>query len=50
MEVPETRYTRSGEVNIAYQVTGDGPLDLLWIPGNTQHVELMWEEPIAAPG
>ena len=45
MQVPETRYTRSGDVNIACQVVGDGPLDLLWIPGNTQHVELVWDEP-----
>lgn len=44
MAIPETRYTRSGDVNIAYQVVGDGP-DLLWIPGFAQHVELMWEEP-----
>lgn len=44
MTIPETRYTRSGDVNIAYQVVGEGP-DLLWIPGFAQHVELMWEEP-----
>jgi class 3 adenylate cyclase len=41
---PETRYTRSGDVNLAYQVVGEGP-DLLWIPGFAQHVELMWDEP-----
>ena len=45
MQVPETRYARSGDVNIAYQVIGDGPVDLLWIPGFAQHVELSWEEP-----
>ncbi|MDX6482169.1 MAG: hypothetical protein QOG85_2679 [Gaiellaceae bacterium] len=45
MQVPETRYARSGDVNIAYQVIGDGPVDLLWIPGFAQHVELAWEEP-----
>ena len=45
MEIPETHYTRSGDVNIAYQVAGDGPVDLLWIPGFAQHVELAWEEP-----
>ena len=44
MQAPETRYTRSGDVNLAYQVVGDGP-DLLWIPGFAQHVELMWDEP-----
>ncbi len=45
MQPPETRYARSGDVNIAYQVTGEGPVDLLWIPGFAQHVELSWEEP-----
>ncbi len=45
MEMPETRYARSGDVNIAYQVAGDGPVDLLWIPAFAQHVELSWEEP-----
>ncbi len=43
--MPETRYTRSGDVNIAYQVVGESPVDLLWIPGFAQHVELSWEEP-----
>jgi class 3 adenylate cyclase/alpha-beta hydrolase superfamily lysophospholipase len=45
MQIPETHYARSGDVNIAYQVVGDGPVDLLWIPGFAQHVELAWEEP-----
>jgi class 3 adenylate cyclase len=45
VQIPETRYARSGDVNIAYQVVGDGPVDLLWIPGFAQHVELSWEEP-----
>jgi class 3 adenylate cyclase/alpha-beta hydrolase superfamily lysophospholipase len=45
MQVPETRYTRSGDVNIAYQVAGGGSVDLLWIPGFAQHLELAWEEP-----
>jgi len=45
MEMPETQYTRSGDVNIAYQIIGDGPVDLLWIPGFAQHLELAWEEP-----
>jgi class 3 adenylate cyclase len=44
VQTPETHYVRSGDVNIAYQVVGDGP-DLLWIPGFAQHVELMWEDP-----
>ena len=45
MEVPSTRWVKSGDVRIAYQVVGDGPVDLLWIPGFGQHLELSWEEP-----
>jgi len=45
MEPPETRYTRSGDVNIAYQVSGDGPFDLVFVPGFTSHVELAWTLP-----
>jgi pimeloyl-ACP methyl ester carboxylesterase len=41
---PETRYARSGDVNIAYQVVGEGPLDLVYVPGWVSNVELMWEE------
>jgi class 3 adenylate cyclase len=41
----ETRYTKSGDVNIAYRVVGDGPLDLVYVPGWISNVELMWEEP-----
>ena len=44
-ETPETRYARSGDVNIAYQVVGEGPLDLVYVPGWVSNVELMWEEP-----
>lgn len=43
--VPETRYARSGEVNIAYQVVGDGPFDLVYVPGWVSNVEMMWEDP-----
>jgi pimeloyl-ACP methyl ester carboxylesterase len=42
---PETRYARSGDVNIAYQVVGDGPRDLVFVPGWVSHIEYMWEEP-----
>ena len=48
MESPETRYARSGDVSIAYQVVGEGPFDLVWIPGLTHHVELNWENPPVA--
>jgi class 3 adenylate cyclase len=42
---PETRYTKSGDVNIAHQVVGEGPLDLVYVPGWISNIELMWEEP-----
>ena len=45
----ETRYARSGDVNIAYQVTGDGPFDLVFVPGFATHVELAWGLPSFAP-
>src|SRR2546429_4524647 len=41
----ETRYARSGDLNIAYQVTGDGPRDLVYVPGWVSNIEMMWEEP-----
>jgi pimeloyl-ACP methyl ester carboxylesterase len=37
--VPEVRYARSGEVNIAYRVTGSGPIDIVWVPGWVSHLE-----------
>jgi pimeloyl-ACP methyl ester carboxylesterase len=45
---PATRYARSGDVNIAYQVVGDGPLDLVVVPGWISNVEMFWEEPMVA--
>jgi pimeloyl-ACP methyl ester carboxylesterase len=43
--VPETQYARSGGINIAYQVVGEGPLDLVYVPGWVSNVEGSWEEP-----
>ena len=43
--VSEVRYARSGEVNIAYRVAGDGPFDVVFVPGTGSHVELAWEVP-----
>jgi pimeloyl-ACP methyl ester carboxylesterase len=43
--IPETRYAKSGDVNIAYQVLGEGPIDLVFVPGWVSHVEFMWEDP-----
>jgi pimeloyl-ACP methyl ester carboxylesterase/class 3 adenylate cyclase len=42
---PAIRFAKSDEVSIAYQVVGSGPLDLVWVPGWTSNLELMWEEP-----
>ncbi len=43
--LPETRFARSGSVNIAYQVMGNGSVDLILIPGMVSHVEMMHEIP-----
>jgi pimeloyl-ACP methyl ester carboxylesterase len=43
MGMPETRYARSGDVMIAYQVVGEGPFDVVIVPGWVSHVELQWE-------
>ena len=48
MDIPETRYARSGDVSIAYQVLGDGPYDLVRIPPFVSHVELAWQIPSLA--
>jgi pimeloyl-ACP methyl ester carboxylesterase len=46
--LPETRYARSGDVSIAYQVLGTGPLDLVFVPAWVSHLEYAWEEPSLA--
>jgi class 3 adenylate cyclase len=45
---PETKFTQSGDVSIAYQVMGEGPLDLLIVPGFISHLEAAWENPAYA--
>src|SRR5207253_7301429 len=45
MDTPETRYARSGDASIAYQVVGDGPIDLVLVLGFATHLELQWEMP-----
>jgi len=45
---PETRYAKSGDIHIAYQVVGDGSLDLVWVPAWVSHLECLWEEPSVA--
>jgi pimeloyl-ACP methyl ester carboxylesterase len=42
---PDTRYAESSAVSIAYQVVGDGSVDLVLVPGFVSHVEVAWEEP-----
>ena len=44
-EVPRTHYAHSGDVNIAYQVLGDGPVDLVFVMGWVSHLECFWTEP-----
>jgi class 3 adenylate cyclase len=45
---PDTLYAKSGDLNIAYQVVGEGPLDVIYVPGWISNVELMWQEPAHA--
>jgi class 3 adenylate cyclase/pimeloyl-ACP methyl ester carboxylesterase len=45
MVAPETRYAKSGDLRIAYQVVGSGPLDLVFVPGFVSNIELFWERP-----
>jgi class 3 adenylate cyclase len=42
---PKTRYARSGDVNIAYQIVGEGPIDLVYVPGWVSNIETAWEDP-----
>jgi pimeloyl-ACP methyl ester carboxylesterase len=48
MVPPETKYARSGDVHIAYQVFGEGELDVVIVPGFVSHIELIWEHAPAA--
>jgi pimeloyl-ACP methyl ester carboxylesterase/class 3 adenylate cyclase len=44
--MPDTRYADSGGCAIAYQVVGDGPVDLLFVPGLISHLDLQWCDPV----
>jgi DNA-binding winged helix-turn-helix (wHTH) protein/alpha-beta hydrolase superfamily lysophospholipase len=46
--LPSTRYAKAGDVAVAYQVLGDGPLDLVYVPGWITHLEYGWEQPRVA--
>jgi pimeloyl-ACP methyl ester carboxylesterase/AraC-like DNA-binding protein len=39
---PITKYTKNGNINIAYQVVGEGPVDLIYIPGWVSNIDMMW--------
>src|ERR1043166_9253478 len=43
--LPKTAYAKSGDVNIAYQVVGDAPRDLILVPGWVSNIDAFWEEP-----
>lgn len=43
--IPETRYVETGGVTIAYQIFGDGPMDLVFVMGWVSHLEYFWTEP-----
>jgi len=45
MKTPPTQYARAGETSIAYQVVGDGPIDLVLVLGFATHLEVQWEAP-----
>ena len=46
MDIPETHYAKSGELSIAYQVFGEGDLDLVFIPGFISNGDLSWQAPL----
>lgn len=45
MSAPQTQYAKSGDASIAYQVVGEGPIDLVLVLGFATHLELQWEGP-----
>ena len=45
VSLPKTRYTKSGDVHIAYQVVGEGAFDLVYVPGFVSNIEEAWEDP-----
>ena len=45
MGVPPVRYAKSGSAHIAYQVFGEGPIELVMAPGGVSHLEVYWKNP-----
>jgi class 3 adenylate cyclase len=43
--LPKTKYARSDDVRLAYQISGNGPFDVVWAPGTMSHLDLDWEIP-----
>ena len=48
VDVPTIRYVRNGDVALAYQVLGDGPIDLVFLPSFLSNLEIAWESPLYA--
>ena len=48
MEPIRTRYAKNGDINVAYQVFGEGQVDLVVVPGFISHIENYWDEPTFA--
>jgi len=48
VEAPDTHYAKNGDISIAYQVAGDGPVDLVLVPTWFNNIDLLWEEPSVA--
>lgn len=46
---PETRYAKSGTFHLAYQVLGQGPPDVVYVPGWTTNIDLTWDDPYLGP-
>ena len=43
MSAPEPAYATSGDIHIAYQIVGGGPIDLVFVPGSISHLEIYWK-------
>ncbi|HEY8773475.1 MAG TPA: hypothetical protein VIM05_02800 [Gaiellaceae bacterium] len=45
MDAPEIRYTQSGDVSIAYGISGEVPIDIVFVHGYISNLEVEWEDP-----
>lgn len=48
MDLPATHYAKSGDVCVAYQTFGTGPIDLVFVPGWISHLDIWWDSPVTA--